>query len=529
MTPINQVSAILDGLWCFQSALPGPQHPCNGYVILSEDDVFLIDPPADLTRETVLSVTGHCDIAHIFLTHVQEEHGAGIANFPEATVHVPVGDEYLCRGAVAYESLVTTWKEPWEWETRGNFKGHLAGARNERPLPAAVTLGASLRAGESLFDFEVIATPGHGKNAVTLLAMMDGRRVAFCGDLIYGNGQLWNWFDADWDYGMQAGQHALRRSAEALARSSPDLLCPAHGRVIRDPAKSLALLDSRLAAVLEIPDVGQPQPLNFPDKESPAPGWRQITPHIHQWKSGNTIIVTSDDGRAIVIDDGLCIWEPLPQRIAKHDAIFREMKTALGIRSIEWIIVTHYHGDHTEFVPHLAAGEGARVIALDSISGLLEFPEKLNLACSLPWYGSVAERLNIHEKVPDGHVFSWGGYEFGVFHLGGQTRHHLGVEVVIDGLNVLFVGDSWWGTDPTPGPILCWNEADPEDGGWVYACERMIEREPDLLVCGHGSAILDPLPLLRAARERWAERLGDFARLNCRSSTAQFFSPFFST
>ena len=27
------------------------------------------------------------------------------------------------------------------------------------------------------------------------------------------------------------------------------------------------------------------------------------------------------------------------------------MKTALGLRSIDWIIPTHYHGDHTEYIP----------------------------------------------------------------------------------------------------------------------------------------------------------------------------------
>jgi glyoxylase-like metal-dependent hydrolase (beta-lactamase superfamily II) len=290
MSPIDQVIAILDGLWSFQSELPGPRHPCNGYVILSGEKLYLIDPPADLTRESVLSVTGHCDIAHIFLTHVQEEHGAGIANFPEATAHVPVGDEYLCRGAAAYKKLVTPWGEPWEWETRGNFQGHLAGARNERPLAAAATLGASLKGGENLFGFEILATPGHGKNAVTLLTTIDGRSVAFCGDLIYGEGQMWNWFDADWDYGLQGGQHLLRRSAQALARLSPDLLCPAHGPVLNDPAQSLALLDSHLAAVLAMSDGEETQALNFVAKESPAPGWREITPHIHVCGHGSALL-----------------------------------------------------------------------------------------------------------------------------------------------------------------------------------------------------------------------------------------------
>ncbi len=517
---------ILNDLWVFQSRLAGLQHPCAGYIVRRGPTVFLIDPPADLIREVVEAVTGQCEVAHIFLTHVQEEHGAGTANFPEASVHVPTGDEYLCQGVASYEALVTPWLEPWPWETRGNYPGHLAGGKNERPLATPIALDACLMDGETFEGFEILATPGHGKNAVTLIGHFDNTRVAFCGDLIYGTGQLWNWFDADWDYGIQGGQNALRHSAQNLARLSPDVLCPAHGPVIREPAAALSLLDRHLAAVLEAPAGEEPQSLNFPDQESPAPGWREITPHIHQWKTGNTSVITSPEGRAIAIDDGLCIWEPIPQRIEKHDAVFREMKAALGLRSIDWIIPTHYHGDHTEFIPHLAETEEASVIALDSICGPMEFPERYNLACPLPWYGTVAERLTIHQKVPEGHILRWGGYEFTFFHLGGQTKYHLGIEAIIDNQKVLFVGDAWWGTATTPAPVLCWNEAAPAEDGWAYAIDRMIERQPDLLVCGHGSALRNPMPILIAARRAWDERLQAFAKLNPRASCDLFFNPF---
>ena len=156
----------------------------------------------------------------------------------------------------------------------------------------------------------------------------------------------------------------------------------------------------------------------------------------------------------------------------------------------------------------------------------MESPERYNLACLLPWYATVAERLTIHERVPEGYVLPWGGYELTFFHLGGQTKHHLGVEAVIDGLRVLFVGDGWWGTATGPHPVLCWNEADPLDGGWPYAYDRMIERQPDLLVCGHGSALRNPMPYLQKARQAWNERLADFAKLNPRKVTLPFFSPF---
>jgi len=319
----------------------------------------------------------------------------------------------------------------------------------------------------------------------------------------------------------------LRESARVLATRPIDLLCPAHGDVIPDPERALRLLDEHLGAVIAPFDPDLDEPLNFPEVDSPAPGFRQITPHIHQWRTGNTIVLTSDDGFALVVDDGLCIWEPLEQRTVKHDAIFREMKAKLGIKAIEWVVPTHYHGDHTDYVSHLAKNEGARVIALDSIAGPMEFPERYNLAAPLPWYDSFSKVVNIDVRVPEGFVLHWRNHALTFFHLGGQTFHHLGIEAVVDGLKVLFVGDSWWGTRSS-NPILCWNDAEPRTRGWVYGLDRMIERNPDLLVCGHGSVLRDPLPYLRKARAEWDKRLDAYAVLNPRPTDDLFFNPFFS-
>lgn len=53
--------------------------------------------------------------------------------------------------------------------------------------------------------------------------------------------------------------------------------------------------------------------------DSPAPGFRQIGPHLHQWQNGNAAVITSDDESTIVIDSGLCLGEPEMQRLACYD------------------------------------------------------------------------------------------------------------------------------------------------------------------------------------------------------------------
>ena len=524
--PQNSPEQILPSLWRFTSGLKGMHQPCHGYILKMQDAFLLIDPPGDLTPRVVESISADALVTHIFVTHLQEEHVASAKHYPQAIIHVPAGDEYLCQGIESYERLITPWPEPWEWESRGNFQGHLGGAKNERPAAQALPLGESLRAGDRMMDMEVVSTPGHGKHAVTLIAVVDGRKVAFCGDLICEEGKLWNWFDCDWDYGPETGQRTLAASCRRLRDFPVDLLCPAHGEVLRDPRKALKCLEENILRVVARPEEPSPQAINFPESDSAAEGWRPVTPHIFQRKAGNNVIVVSSTGNALVIDDGLCIWEPLEKRVALHDAIFKQLKAALGIRKIEWIIPTHYHGDHTELIPHLAKNEGARIICLESISGPMEHPERYNLACPLPWYGTVSETIPIDQRVPEGFVLDWHEYQFRFFHLGGQTWFHLGLEAVVDGLRTLFVGDAFWGTAKTAQPVLCWNDAEPVAKGWIFALKRMIECKPDLLVCGHGSSLRDPLPYLQTSLKAWETRLNDYARLNARSTWKEFFSPF---
>ncbi len=510
-------------LWQFRSALSGPQHPCNGYIVRVEDEFHLIDPPEDLIA-AVLPLS--LPVAHIFLTHTQEEHGLGAFNFPRAIVHVPSGDEYLCRGLDSYRNHLTQWQEPWDWESRGCYQGHLAGAPNERPLPPVTNLGQPLVRHESLLGYRVIPTPGHGKNAVTLMREIDGRKVAFCGDLIHDDARLWNWFDCDWDYGLETGQKSLAASCLVLEAEAPDRLCPAHGDMIAEPQPALRHLHRKIASVLVEPPTQAPDAINFPEPEEPVPGWRRVSPSIFQWKGGNTCVLLSRSRRAIVIDDGLCLWLPLKERRARHDAAFAALKSALGIKQIDWIIPTHYHGDHIDFIPRLAAQEKARVLCLDSIAPPMTNPEQFPLACPLPWYNADAERISIDHYVSEGEVFPWEEYSLRFFRLGGQTWHHLGIEAQVDGKRVLFVGDGFWGTSSDPGSALCWNDAEPSRKGWVFALNRMIEARPDLLVCGHGSALVDPMPYLNVSLATWERRLARFESLNAHASRELFFSPF---
>jgi glyoxylase-like metal-dependent hydrolase (beta-lactamase superfamily II) len=464
----------------------------------------------------------------VLITHVQEENISGASNFRDARLHVPASDEYLCEGPTAYAKVVEKWQDPWEWETRGNFKGHLGGALNERPSKAPLKLAESLVEGTTIAGLRVVGTPGHGKNAITLIGEIAGKRIAFCGDLIYGDGQMWNWFDADWDYGIEGGFRAVQSSAKKLAMLRPEILCPTHGPVVNDGPDALARLAERLERVLHHePSGGEAGAINFAEVDSPSQGWRQILPNLHQWRSGNCNVLISRETRdALLVDDGLCYWKPLPERSRHHRQVMSDLKRALNIRRFDAIIPTHYHGDHIENIPELLEMDRGNVISLDTVADVLEHPERFNLACPLPWYDAGNDTVAVHRRVKNGERIKWNEFELEFFHLGGQTYYHAGIATTIDGLRTIFVGDAMFNNSPLTEPVLTYNRCEPESQGWFYAIERLIERKPDLLVCGHGSAIRDPMPFLMRKRDAWRRRMLEYRELCPRERLVEFFDPF---
>jgi glyoxylase-like metal-dependent hydrolase (beta-lactamase superfamily II) len=506
--------AILPGLW----KLTDPARSINSYLLRTDRGSILIDPTRAVTPQ-IVAETGAAPVCAIVSTHLQREHVEGCYNFEGVPVHIPAGDEYLCEGEEAYRKHITPWPPPWAWETRGNYLGHVAGAANERPLPRPVRLAAALSEGQTIASLEVLSTPGHGKHAVTLITKLGGKTVGFCGDTIY---------DADWDYGAGAGYRALAASLLRLKERGCDLLLPAHGPVIDRPGESIALLVRRLEELrAEQPVPDDARPIDAPAEPlADAPGWFKLLPHLYQWRdnAGNANLIVSKSGHGLLIDDGLCQWVDLDERARRHTQAMNDIKRVAGVSKIEVVIPTHYHGDHVENIPEIVASDGTKVVSLDIVADRIEFPERYNLCCPLPWYGTRYDRVRVDERLQAGETFHWREYAFEIFLLAGQTYFHAGSVATIDGRRVLFSGDSLGGTQCEP--VLCYNDNEPEHRGWAYAVERMIEHNPDLIVNGHGSAIVRPMPLLRHRRAIWAKQLERYRALCPRPSLREFFDPF---
>ena len=87
-----------------------------------------------------------------------------------------------------------------------------------------------------------------------------GKRIACTGDLIYGDGKLFDLYSlqdavpeakARGYHGYAARAGDLIRSLRAIAKENPDILLPARGPAITDPQASISRLIHRLQAFLQ--------------------------------------------------------------------------------------------------------------------------------------------------------------------------------------------------------------------------------------------------------------------------------------
>src|SRR5262249_16441572 len=101
---------------------------------------------------------------------------------------------------------------------------------------------------------------------VSYIVDIDGSRVAFTGDLIYGPGRLWEFYSLQKPFPGMEGHYTnagnggywafggavpeLKRSLDTVLSYKPAVTVPSHGVVMRNPGEAVALLDKNLDAVM---------------------------------------------------------------------------------------------------------------------------------------------------------------------------------------------------------------------------------------------------------------------------------------
>jgi glyoxylase-like metal-dependent hydrolase (beta-lactamase superfamily II) len=341
--------------------------------------------------------------------------------------------------------------------------------------------------------FFTLPTPGHTAGSVSYLVEVAGKRLAFCGDLLYGDGKLWSLAATQWSYSGVEGLTATHVSCAVLAERDPDLLLPAHGPLVDDPQASLATVRGR---VQELVDLRLDHRWDLADMH--AKPWAPVTEHLLRNRASfaNSYALVSETGAALLIDFGYDVTTglvPQTEREARRALLWPldALRGDHGVREIEAVVVTHYHDDHVAGLDLLRDVEGTQVWAPENVAPILAEPSRYDLPCL--WFEPIA----VDRIVRFGEPVRWHEYELRFHRLAGHTLYAAAIEFEVDGKRVLATGDQQTGGER---PVLNYqyrNRFRIDD--FIESAQLYRSLRPDLIVSGHwppqevDDALLDAL------------------------------------
>ena len=399
------------------------------------------------------------------------------------------------------------------------------------PLDRAFTNNATFR--WRGHEIGCLSTPGNSPGAMTYRFELNGRQLAFSGDVMLAGARMHTWFDTEWDYGFAAGIQALARSVAMLADAQIAWLLPSHGAPVKEPHAQLVEYGTKLRDLerLYVRGYGvEGASAAYQDKVStptPITNVFQVSPHLFKFKRTNFWpnfgLILADSGRGLAVDCGLLDVKFL-------DESLDGMRRHYGLKAIDAVIITHMHGDHFLQAPHLREKWGTQIWALDRMVDKMEHPERFDYAAPIQAYPDGADSVRVDRAFHTGETFDWEGYHFTVDWMPGQTEFALCLTGQIDGRKVAFTGDNIFGDpdDPTQTgheAMVAHNSAILEEG-YIYGSEYLHRLDPDILVGGHSFVMDHPGRFIERYR-RWSYQMRDaFRSLSSEPDYRYGFDPF---
>ncbi len=487
--PNSQLEKVSDNLYRLEDT-------CNVYLIRDGSRAVLIDFGSGKILD-YLGQVGVTQVDWVLHTHHHRDQCQGdyLAVERKIPIAVPAHERHLFADAENF------------WRNRRVF--HLYYVRNDfytiaENIPVASLLHdyANFRWGNR--DIYVLPTPGHTPGAVTLLATVDGRRAAFCGDLMHSPGKVHTLYDMQYNYGGSEGVDMAVFSLARLRERKPELLCPSHGPVLPDPDAGIGLSIDRLAEYYRF-QTGGGQLTEYNQPYS-------VTPRLvaHHQTTSSFYAIVSKSGKAMFVDYGSASGvyfsnflnaTPTVDRIRFVEHNIDTLKAKFGLRSVDVAMPSHMHDDHMNGFPHLIRHHGTKVWCYENMVDIFERPRGHNLGCTL------GEPFRVDRSFRHGEKFRWEEFEFEVTHSPGHTEYQMAMFVTIDGIRVAFTGDAFF---PLPNAtqsegalrhnLIFRNHV--ESDSHLKSIRNIIDHEPNIIAPGHGKPYLVNRSDLLATEEK---------------------------
>jgi glyoxylase-like metal-dependent hydrolase (beta-lactamase superfamily II) len=343
------------------------------------------------------------------------------------------------------------------WNDLTTRRFHDYAQQGTKILTKPLKIGRTVRPGEDFswrgMPIEVIDTPGYTRHAVSYLIEIDGVKYAFVGDIIYGDGKLFDLYslqDAVPEakiggyHGWAGRMSILIDSVRKVAAKKPDILIPIRGPVIRNPGEAIDLLIERLQAVYENYlsisagrwyfkdnyDILARRVLGQNPKVNWMPWAEVIKDKPPDWiiPISNSRLIISKDRRGFLVD---CGSRGIVEQVIK-------LKEAGRLTGLDGLFITHYHDDHTDSTAAGLAEFDCPVYATGPVIDILEHPGRYRLPCLTP------NPITDIRVMPEASKMRWKEFTFTFYDFPGQTIYHDSLLVEKDNAEkIFFIGDSF--------------------------------------------------------------------------------------
>lgn len=464
------------------------QDTCNVYLIRDGARALLIDFGAGKILD-YLPQLGVTQVDCILHTHFHRDQCQGD--------HLAVG-RGIPIAVPAYEHHLFTDVENF-WRNRRVFHEGYATRNDYNSLTASIPFASKLQDYQKFSwrgrDLFILPTPGHTLGSVTILAEVDGKRVAFSGDLMHSPGKVLTLHDLQFHYGEYDGVDFTAFSLAALQEQRPELLCPSHGAPLANPGTAIRETTAQLAEYYRLATGLLSGTSRNPTVDN-APF--AVSPHLvsSSGTSSRFYTIISNSGKAFLVDYGFPSGDfsrAFVQATAVNDRCrfvehnINALKSRFGVKTIDVAMATHTNDDHDCGFPYLKRHYGTKVWCLESMVEILQNPWGERSGSLL------AESIQVDRSFRHGETFRWEEFEFTITHNPGHCEHQMALFVTIDGQRIGFTGDNY--LSPTkPGGAMRIRPVfldQTYSNSYQKAIRTLSEQRPDLIAPGHGN----PFPL----------------------------------
>ena len=463
---------------------------CNVYLIRDGSHALLVD----FGSGAILPHLGELGIERvdwILHTHFHRDQAQGdpLAVARRIPIGVPAHERHL------FEDAENFWRNRRIFELY-DMKNDFFSLTQNVPIAALLRDYDTFRwRGHEIF---IQPTPGHTPGSISLITNVDGRKVAFSGDLMHSPGKVQTLHDLQYYYAEHEGVDLSVYSLRELIAAKPDLVCPSHGAEMQDPIPGMTSLAGKLHDWWHFWHVS---PLTS-DQQPVA-----ITPRLiaHPQATSTFYAVISQSGKALFIDYGSASWSFFQAFLNSTETFGRirfvehglgELRARHGLKSIDVAIPTHMHDDHLSGFPHLARRYGTKVWCYENMVDILENPRGRNVGCIL------GEPLRVDRPLAHNETFRWEEFEFTALYAPGHTKYQMTLMTTLDGKRIAFTGDAFMSGagDELRHNLIYRNEV--KSGDHLRSIRNILDFEPHLIAPGHGQ----PFDVNRKMSEAFAAR-----------------------